>query len=267
MANDPNKGQRGPGELPQHPHVERMKPDPARPPKKHLVLVGLPGKSDRPGYQRLYLTAKLDYYAEFAAADILDAEAVPPERSPLAGSEATEVTLRRDATIQYVWSQSAEQLDDFDLDIRLGTAGSPAGMGGMATMVATCFPDGTCKCVTYPCHPTFVETACGCKPTYVATCYGTCATCETHCEASCAGTCITCAGTCVTCITCAGTCYETCVQTCAGTCAQTCAATCAQTCAQTCANCRPTIAETCAYTCHGTCATCAPPGLHCRLPQ
>jgi hypothetical protein len=68
MANEPGDGPSAapsnPNELPQHPLVERLKPDPSQPPKKVLVLIGLPGKSDRQGYQRLYLTTKLDYYAE-----------------------------------------------------------------------------------------------------------------------------------------------------------------------------------------------------------
>jgi hypothetical protein len=56
-ARGPNAGK----ELPQHPLVESLRPDPAQPAKKTVVLIGLPGKSDRPGYQRLYLTTKLDY--------------------------------------------------------------------------------------------------------------------------------------------------------------------------------------------------------------
>jgi hypothetical protein len=46
----------GPGdpeELPQHPYVERLKPDPTQPAKRVVDLTGLPGNSDRPGYQRL----------------------------------------------------------------------------------------------------------------------------------------------------------------------------------------------------------------------
>jgi hypothetical protein len=75
MANEPGGGggARGPNagkELPQHPLVESLRPDPSQPAKKTVVLIGLPGKSDRPGYQRLYLTTKLDYYAEFLVSSI-----------------------------------------------------------------------------------------------------------------------------------------------------------------------------------------------------
>lgn len=64
-------GQGAPEGLPQHPYVTRLKPDPSRPAIRMVELTGLPGDSDRPGYQRLYLTTKLDYYAEFLASDMM----------------------------------------------------------------------------------------------------------------------------------------------------------------------------------------------------
>ena len=101
MPSDSGKGSdpNTPKGLPQHPHVDRLKQDPAQPVRKIVVLVGLPGKSDRPGYQRLYLTPKLDYYAEFQISDMLQTETVPADKSPIAGHEATRVTIARDATI------------------------------------------------------------------------------------------------------------------------------------------------------------------------
>src|SRR5271166_5065713 len=123
MAKSAGGGAGSPSDLPQHPLVERLKPDPSQPAKRVIDLTGMPGNSDRPGYQRLYLTTKLDYYAEFLTSDMVHAELVPADRSPLPGQATTQVSIARDATIHYIWARSAE-LDEFDLDIRLGTPGA-----------------------------------------------------------------------------------------------------------------------------------------------
>ena len=96
-----------PERLPQHPYVERLKPEPSEPARRVVHLTGLPGNSDRAGYQRLYLTTKLDYYAEFRIADIAHAEVVSADRSPFLGHEATRVSVGRDATIDYIRRVSA----------------------------------------------------------------------------------------------------------------------------------------------------------------
>src|SRR5690349_12922714 len=75
--------------LPQDPLVEQLKPDPTQPAKRVVVLIALPGDSDRSGYQRLYLPTKLDYFAEFLASDIASTESVPAAQSPFPGLEAT----------------------------------------------------------------------------------------------------------------------------------------------------------------------------------
>ena len=78
----PSGSDRGPGgELPQHPLVDQLKSDPAKPARKFVVLIGLPGKSDRADQQRLYLTAKLDYFAEFPTSAIVTAENVPADHN------------------------------------------------------------------------------------------------------------------------------------------------------------------------------------------
>jgi hypothetical protein len=67
MADEPPSGppdESGAAPRPrQDPHVERLRPDPSQPPQRVIVLQGLLGHSDRPGYQRLYFTPELDYYA------------------------------------------------------------------------------------------------------------------------------------------------------------------------------------------------------------
>src|SRR5215469_12116226 len=92
--------------LPQHPLVDRLKADPSQPAKRVVDLIGLHGNSDRPDYQRLSLTTKLDYYAEFLTSYIEFSEAVAADQSPFPGQEATRVRIGRDATIHYIWARS-----------------------------------------------------------------------------------------------------------------------------------------------------------------
>ncbi len=213
------------GGLPQHPYVERLKPDPSRPAKRVVELVGLPGNSDRPGYQRLYLTTKLDYYAEFLASDMVHSEAVAADQSPFPGQEATQVSVDRDATIHYIWARSPQPVDEFDLDIRLGARAAGPAVAAAAT----------------PACPALISPLDGCQP------LPTPPPCIIHTEATCPGhaTCNTCPGqaTCAAGATCAG--HATCPNTQCNTC-NTCPgqATCA-------------AGATCAGhgTCQGTCAT------------
>jgi hypothetical protein len=223
-------------ELPQHPLVDSLRPDPSQPAKKTVVLIGLPGKSDRAGYQRLYLTTKLNYYAEFLVSGILSAETIPADKSPFPGHEATQVTIGRDANIQYISATSPQPVDEFDLDVRLGPLTAvPARLGTRIGDV----PGGTCE------------------------------TCRTQCgDTRCGGTCETCAGQ----ATCVNTqCNQnTCVNTqCNQQTCNTCQTQCNQATCQTCrTNCNQhTCAGTCAGddTCHRTCVTCIHP--HCPLPQ
>jgi hypothetical protein len=261
MANEPGGGPSeapsNPNELPQHPLVERLKPDPSQPAKRVVVLTGLPGKSDRNGFQRLYLTTKLNYYAEFLASDIVNAEVIPADQSPFPGHEATRVSVARDATIHYIRERSPQPVDEFDLDVRLGAPAAAAAAQAQPALIIsppngcigrtdnTCRTQcGTCRgddtCPITQCGGTCPRTACG------ATCAGA-ATCQA--QATCAGhgTCVNTqclqaaciftpnnAGTCVTCVftqcgqaTCANTnCQQQTCITCpaAATCPQTCVA-------------------------------------------
>jgi hypothetical protein len=249
---EPSGGSGNP-KLPQHPLVEQLKPDPAQPARRVVVLVGLPGNSDRSGFQRLYLSTKLDYFAEFLDSDIVSTEAVPAADSPFPGYDATRVSIGRDATIHYVRVRSPQPVDEFDLDVRLG---APVA----STAPALISPANGC---TDACHT--VVTCATCRTcagdnTCAATCPHTCQGQTCHAGATCAGhgTCVTCVpdpkdphNTCIytnnqgnTCNTCAATC-----QTCFTACNQ---ATCANTqCQQaTCATC-PGHQATCANTCVG----------------
>jgi hypothetical protein len=212
-----DEGVPAPERLPQDPYVERLKLDPSQPAKRVVELVGLPGNSDRPGYQRLYLTTKLDYYAEFLTSDMVYSEAVAAGQSPFPRHEAARVSVSRDATIHYIWARSLQPVDEFDLDVRLGAPAS----GAAAPALPVTPPDG---CQTPPVHT--------CQP-----CGLTAVTCETRCNQNTCighGTCgitlclqaaciftqggqATCAHTacqqmtCVTCVVPGNTCAATCV--------------------------------------------------------
>lgn len=106
----------------QDPRVERLRPDPSEPATRVRALSGLWGDSDRDGYARLYLTRDLTAYAEFRVDDVIQTTEIPPDRSPLLGEQATRVELPRDANVDITRSKRAEDVDEFDLDVRFGIA-------------------------------------------------------------------------------------------------------------------------------------------------
>ena len=185
--------------------MQRLRPDPAQPPQAVLVLRGLLGESELPGRRRLYFTRELDYYAEFRDEDVLASDTVEPERAPFVGLEATTVTLRRDAAIEFTRTRKARPLDEFDIDVRLAPRGHAPGVfviAGTAALTdcATCGAD--CRGDTNP-------AACGHT-------YWGCPTAGLSCGGGCGGgggptggctfTCGGCTATCESCHTC-GTCY------------------------------------------------------------
>ncbi len=255
-----------------------------------LTLSGLLGDSDREGKRRLYFNTSLDYYAEFATADVLSVDDVPADAPPFVGHEATRVTLKRDARVEYTYARVVGAADDFDLDVRNAPSARrfavPMLDDGPETWEAECpgqsfgggcetdFACGTdfdcpsgwtvCKPHTCNCDPTEPPQ---CRPTRggdtCATCnQGTCQTCG---QATCAtcnqGTCQTCGqATCATCnqatcrtcnqATCA-TCNQATCHTCNGATCQTCAAGTCRTCQD--GPCGPTFAQTHCPTCRAGC--------------
>jgi hypothetical protein len=168
MSEDPGSGRdETPGPLPQNPFVGRLKPDPSQPAQRVIDLVGLAGDSDRTGYQRLYLTTKLDYYAEFLIEDVVYNETVPADQSPFPGLEAARVSVRRDATINYTWARSPQPVDEFDLDVRLGAAAPVGPPPGGFTHPPCIHPSflPTCTCPTH-CNQNTCDTCVGC-PTHI----------------------------------------------------------------------------------------------------
>jgi hypothetical protein len=221
----------------QHPHVQRIRPDPSQPPQRVLTLSGLRGDSDRAGYRRIYFTRELDYFAEFRTEDLLGTESIPADQPPLVGLEATRVILRRDATINFTRTRQARALDEFDLDVRLG--GGPSGgqaqpalfTGFRCTFLDGCDTGRTCDtcrtdCDQHTCNT--CQTQCN-QDTCLATC-----TCQTQCGQD---TCQTCQTACGTCQTACGTCFTQCGQDTCGTCDTNCHQ---QTC-HTCDTCNPHV--------------------------
>ena len=119
------EGRANAGDRAQDPIVGRLRPDPAQPPQPTLTMSGFLGDSDRPGFRRLYFTRDLDYYAEFRTDDVLTITTIPADRDPFRGEEATRLTLRRDATVEYTRTRTARPLDEFDLDIQFGRRRGP----------------------------------------------------------------------------------------------------------------------------------------------
>ena len=103
----------------QDPYVERVRPDPAKPPEPILTMAGLLGDSDRPGFRRLYFTRALDYYAEISIDDIVTTEAIPPERPPFIGLESTRLTIKREAPVMYTHKHPSGPFHPWDLDVKI----------------------------------------------------------------------------------------------------------------------------------------------------
>ncbi|MFE6867705.1 hypothetical protein ACFVFS_14185 [Kitasatospora sp. NPDC057692] len=226
-------GPNGIGDRPQDDFVARNLADPSQRPARTLTLSGLLGDSDRPGYRRLYFNKQLDYYAEFASADVLAVEDVGSDQPPFVGLDATKVTLSRDATVHFTRVESAAPLDEFDLDLRLA---QPRRTGTVPTTQPSEPQTFEAECP----GPTFgdcvTEFACATDvdcPTGITVCKPRTCRCTEN------ATCDTCAGA-----TCENTCFQ---QTCA-TCGENTCATCGE------ATCRTCAGATCA-TCH-TCRTC-----------
>jgi hypothetical protein len=262
---EPMRDQSGPegNDRFQDPFVDRFRPDPAAPATRFLTLSGLGGRSDRPGYRRLYTSRSLSKYLEFRAEDVIDEESVPPEREPMPGLQSTTVHLRRDAAIDQVSSLTAPPADQFDLDLRTGgatsaqmlptqtwedacTFGTDCGGGGDGTNFGLSCP-GTCgeTCQITLCRGRTcpdLDTCLSCRTCNTDCNQATCATCNTNCGQA-------------TCATCNQATCATCNQATCATCNQ---ATCA-TCNTDCGTCRTEIGRTCltanphVFTCGARC--------------
>jgi hypothetical protein len=141
-------------------------------PVRTITLSGLLGDSDRPGYRRLYFNKQLDYYAEFAMADVLSVATIGRDQPPFVGLEATRATLRREATVRFTQVESAVPLDTFDLDLRLGPSHPAVESLVAGTLSCHCHTNTCVSCETCEtCPPCNTDLSCD-------TCAGTCETCR-----------------------------------------------------------------------------------------
>ncbi|MFG2334254.1 hypothetical protein ACGFMM_32275 [Streptomyces sp. NPDC048604] len=187
MTDPEDKSGRRDVEGPQDPLVERLRPEPSRPPEAGLTVHGFLGDSDRPGRRRLYLTTKLDYFVEFSVDDVLDSARIPAEKAPFPGTEATQVTLRKGAEISYTQSASVRPPDEFDLDLRRRrpprSRPSPryrADDDGLRTW----------KCQHDQWTNTDYMFECHSQQFWTCTCYDTLGSCVDTCEATTCGGCL-----------------------------------------------------------------------------
>jgi hypothetical protein len=99
------------------PYVDKLQPDASEANKPRPALAGFFDDSNRrEGYRRLYLTASGKHYAEFKIEDVEDYGIIPEEQSPFLGEQATLITLRPDARVDYTRIRTT---DDFDLRLCL----------------------------------------------------------------------------------------------------------------------------------------------------
>jgi len=244
---------------PPDPFVAARINDPATPAAATFQLAGLLGDSDRDGLRRLYLNTALDYYVEFRNEDVVTVESVAPDQPPFVGLDATRISLKRDAQVEYVRTRAATT-DAFTVDVQRG--GVPGGFipdptdptGTLPTDFTGTLPES----VGFGCVPDTLQPRCvnlqtldfqchtqrgfTCQVTFCDTCFNaTCRTCDD-------ATCQTCGE--ATCQTCGQATCQTCVQ-----------ATCATCNAATCVTCKFATCQTCLGNCWQTiggrtCITC-----------
>jgi hypothetical protein len=180
----------------QDPRVGRLRPEPGDPAIRTRSLDGFWGDSDRSGYARLYLTRDLSVYAEFRFENVVVTTEIPEERAPFVGEKSTHIELPSDANVDITHSRLAGDIDEFDLDIRLGARTRFASVGYASSGPNECtkaeddtdFPCGH-TCDPFLCK-TFVGPGGGQCPDGgngggSNDCTDTCVTCET-CETQCA---------------------------------------------------------------------------------
>jgi hypothetical protein len=176
---------------PQDPIVDRLRRDPAKRAQAAVRMTGFLGDSDRPGFRRLYFTRELDYFAEFRVEDVVEISSVAAEERPFRGDQATRVTLRREATVDYTRTHVAQEIDEFDLDVQLSRR---PGAGRTPPVIARMFgcPTDTCdtNCDQQTCNT--CDTNCDqqtCNTCHTNCGQHTCGTCDTQCDQQTCGFC------------------------------------------------------------------------------
>lgn len=85
-------------------------------------IVGL-FAGEQNGRWRLYLSPRLDCWAEFNASDVVEYRQVACD-ALVPGYESTCVVLKRSADIRFTWSETVEADDQLDLDVHMSAGRS-----------------------------------------------------------------------------------------------------------------------------------------------
>lgn len=108
-ASGPRGGGGSPPQMKPDRIVETVAPDPSIAPSI-VTLTGFLGKGTEEGNWRLYFTASLNEYVEFADPDVVHHEPIPQDQSSLGG---TTVWLKAGTTLRYIYITSQQIQADF----------------------------------------------------------------------------------------------------------------------------------------------------------
>ena len=174
---------------PQDPIVDRLKRDPSQPTAPTLTLIGFFGESDRPGYRRLYFTAR-PWTTSPNSAPRMSCTSPRSRLSSRRSSASKPPGFRSVATPPSITrARAPHALDEFDLDVKLRArpmrrAGRPLGKKDETLVV-------TCETRVAAC-----DTEANCETQAVCNTQATCetqVTCDTNCGSNCIWrTCETC---------------------------------------------------------------------------
>ncbi len=108
-----------------------------------IYLVGLFDEKDASGRWRLYLSPRLDCYAEFDDRDVRGHRPVTGG-GVVPGFDSTCVVLRRGAKVKFTWSETLDADDQFDLDARMCAGRSGPQLMSAMYQPGSCIRTGTC---------------------------------------------------------------------------------------------------------------------------
>src|SRR5712691_4696208 len=107
--------------------LNRLVSDSTQVPTGLTSFVGLLGRSPKEGYWLLYRTLDMSLCVEIHEDDIVHSEQLPPDKSPFGSLGGTQVFVKKGAKVTTTRTVSRSHEagatdDEFDLDIRLGSA-------------------------------------------------------------------------------------------------------------------------------------------------
>jgi hypothetical protein len=153
-ANEPTKGNTERSKVRLDEFIAKVVPDPKKP-GEALLVTGFLGASSEPEHTRIYWDASLSSYVDAETADILHAEPLGKEQSPLGGSC---IWLKRDAQVFFGSAGGQRTQGKFFQGPLMATYGGQFGGAGLA---------GTAQFGPGVIHPTSIAIVC--HPTILCT--------------------------------------------------------------------------------------------------